>query len=67
MKTSRLMLTSPSTAMRLGRVTALVAFPLPAGFHALSREQKRQAVQEAMTTVVAEVESAIDEGDLVPA
>lgn len=62
----KFMLTNRDTALRLGGVTALVAFPLPVGFHNLPRTEQKRLVNESMTDALAVAEDSIDH-DLVPA
>lgn len=65
-KTTKFMLTGRDAALRLGQVTALVAFPLPAGFHALPRAEQKRLVHDEMAKALESAEDAIDK-DLVPA
>lgn len=44
---SRFLLSSPASALRLGRTTAVMELRLPAGFHALSRDEQREALERA--------------------
>jgi hypothetical protein len=63
---TRFMLTGRDAALRLGQVTALVAFPLPVGFHNLPREEQKRLVHDEMARALTTAEDSIDR-DLVPA
>lgn len=65
-RSPRFMLTNRDAALRLGGVTALVAFPLPIGFHSLPRDEQKRLVHEQMTEALEVAEGSIDR-DLVPA
>lgn len=65
-RSTKFMLTAPETAARLGRVTGVVAFALPAGFHVLPRPEQKRLVHEQLSRAMENVEDAIDR-DLVPA
>lgn len=63
---SKFMLTGRDAALRLGQVTALVAFPLPVGFHNLPRDEQKRLVHDGLAEALDNAEGAIDR-DLVPA
>lgn len=62
---TKFMLTGRDAALRLGRVTALVAFPLPVGFHNLPRAEQKRLVEKEMAAAMAQAEDSIDR-DLTP-
>lgn len=63
---TKFMLTDRNAALRLGQVTALVAFPLPVGFHNLPRDEQKRLVHDGLAEALQSAEGSIDR-DLVPA
>lgn len=56
----KFMLTHRDAALRLGGVTAVVAFPLPVGFHSLPRDEQKRLLHEQLSRVAEVAEDAID-------
>lgn len=64
---SRFLISSPESALRMNRCTALIELRLPVGFHALPVERQRAELERAAGHAVADAIERLDAARLAGA